>query len=214
MKANQARYPVATTCRLLGVSTSGYYAGLKRGPSQRAREDTWLTERIQSIHTRSRGTYGAPRIHAELCDEGILVGRKRIARLMRAAGLCGVSRRKRPHTTVRRAAARPAPDLVERDFTAPGPNRLWVADITYVPTWAGTLYLAIVVDVWSRRVVGWAMETHLRKGIGPGRSGNGAPATAPRGRRSPFGPGEPIHIVRLRKTLPRRRRPSIDGLRR
>ena len=97
MKANQARYPVATTCRLLGVSTSGYYAWLKRGPSQRAREDTWLTERIQSIHTRSRGTYGAPRIHAELCDEGILVGRKRIARLMRAAGLCGVSRRKRPH---------------------------------------------------------------------------------------------------------------------
>ena len=93
VKANQARYPVATTCRLLGVSTSGYYAWLKRGPSQRAREDTWLTERIQSIHTRSRGTYGAPRIHAELCDEGILVGRKRIARLMRAAGLCGVSRR-------------------------------------------------------------------------------------------------------------------------
>ena len=93
MKANQAHTPVATTCRLLGVSTSGYYSWLKRGPSQRAREDALLTERIQSIHASSRGTYGAPRIHAELYDGGIRVGRKRIARLMRAAGLWGVSRR-------------------------------------------------------------------------------------------------------------------------
>ena len=160
---NRAHFPVATTCRLLDVSTSGYYSRLKSGPSQRAREDALLTKRIQSIHTHSRGTYGAPRIHAELQDEGIRVGRKRVARLMRAAGLRGVSRRKRPRTTIRRAAARPAPDLVERDFNATGPNRLWVADITYVPTWTGTLYLAVVVDTWSRRVVGWAMETHLRK---------------------------------------------------
>jgi len=163
VKANQARYPVATACRLLGVSTSGFYAWLKRGPSQRTRQDARLTERIRAVHTRSRGTYGAPRIHAELCDEGIQVGRKRVARLMHSTGLQGVSRRKRPHTTIRRTTAQPAPDLVERDFTAAGPNSLWVADITYVPTWTGTLYLAVVVDAWSRRVVGWAMETHLRK---------------------------------------------------
>jgi len=97
VKANQARYPVATACRLLGVSTSGFYAWLKRGPSQRTRQDARLTERIRAVHTRSRGTYGAPRIHAELCDEGIQVGRKRVARLMHSTGLQGVSRRKRPH---------------------------------------------------------------------------------------------------------------------
>lgn len=106
-----------------------------------------MTEKIGRIHVRSDGTYGAPRIHAELADAGVHVGRKRVARLMRAAGLQGVSRRKRPRTTRRQPVAPPAPDLVKRDFTATGPDKLWVADITYVPTWAGFLYLTVVVDV-------------------------------------------------------------------
>jgi putative transposase len=148
--------------RVLGVSPSGYYAWRGRGPSARACADEALLERIRAIHERSRGTYGAPRIHAELAAEGIPVGRKRVARLMRSAGLAGVSRRQGRHTTVRAPQARPAPDLVERDFNAPGPDRLWVADITYIPTWAGFLYLAVVIDAFSRRVVGWAMATHLR----------------------------------------------------
>ena len=149
-------------CRVLGVSPSGYYAWRERPLSLRARADVKLSAEIQAIHRESRGTYGVPRIHAELAERGILVGRKRVARLMRGAGLRGVSRRKAFRTTVRDETARSAPDLVERDFTAVGPDQLWVADITYVPTWAGLLYLAVVVDAWSRRVIGWAMETHLR----------------------------------------------------
>jgi putative transposase len=149
-------------CRLLEVSTSGYYAWLKRRPSKRALEDASLTELISEIHSQSWGSYGAPMIHEELAERGIRVGRKRVARLMKAAGLQGVSRRKKAWTTRRDTKARPAPDLVDRDFTADGPNKLWVADITYIPTWAGFLYLAVVIDVWSRRVVGWAMAGHLR----------------------------------------------------
>ncbi len=155
-------HQTATMCRVLDVSSSGYYAWRERPPSARARKDEALTERIRAIHERSRGTYGAPRIHAELAAEGIHIGRKRVARLMRAAGLEGVSRRKGWKTTERDRDARPAPDLVQRAFTAEGPDRLWVADITYIPTWAGFLFLAVVLDAWSRRIVGWAMETHLR----------------------------------------------------
>jgi len=155
-------YPIATMCRVLGVSTSGYYAWRRRGFSGRALSDRELTASIRHYHRRSRGTYGAPRIQADLAAEGIQVSRKRVARLMREAGLEGVSRRKKTRTTKRDDSKRPAPDLVERDFTADGPDRLWVADITYIATWAGFLYLAVVVDAWSRRVVGWAMATHLR----------------------------------------------------
>jgi len=155
-------HPIATLCRVLGVSASGYYAWAVRPASARATADAALMEQIRVIHTRSRGTYGERRVHAELAALGAHVGRKRVARLMRALGLAGVSRRKGPRTTVRDREARPAPDLVDRDFTAAGPDRLWVADITYVPTWAGFLYLAVVLDAWSRRVVGWAMTTHLR----------------------------------------------------
>lgn len=162
MNANQAKYPVATMCRVLEVSTSGYYAWRKRNASQRSQGNALLTDQIRQIHLRSRGTYGAPRVHAELYDEGVHVGRKRVARLMQAAGLQGVSRRRHRRTTVREAGARPAPDLVKRDFVAAGPNKLWVADITYISTWTGSLYLAVVVDTWSRRVVGWSMATHLR----------------------------------------------------
>ncbi len=149
-------------CRALGVSPSGYYGWRSRPLSARGQADAELTVRIRAIHERSRGTYGVPRVHVELVSEGIHVSRKRVARLMRLAGLEGVSRRKGWKTTVRDDEARPAPDLVEREFAADGPDRLWVADITYIPTWAGFLFLAVVLDAWSRRVVGWAMETHLR----------------------------------------------------
>ena len=155
-------YPTATMCRALGVSPGGYYARLKRPLSARARADGELSARIAEIHRRSRATYGAPRIHAELKEQGLRVGCKRVARLMHAAQLKGVSRRNWIITTVRDREARPAPDLVERNFTAPGPDCLWVADITYIPTWAGLLYLAVVLDAFSRRIVGWAMETYLR----------------------------------------------------
>ena len=149
-------------CRALGVSPSGFYGWRGRPPAVRAQADAGLIEQIRAIHERSRGTYGVPRVHAELAAAGIHVGRKRVARLMRAAGLEGVSRRRPVYTTVRDHDARPAPDLVDRDFVAPGPDQLWVADITYIPTWAGFVYLAVVLDVWSRRVVGWALATHLR----------------------------------------------------
>jgi len=163
MRAYQATYPIVTMARVLGVSTSGYYAWRDREPSERAKRDEQLLELIVKYHRRSRGNYGAPRIHQDLVqEEGLQVSRKRVARLMRAAGLEGTSRRRKPKTTKRDPEARPAPDLVDRNFTATGPNQLWVADITFVPTLVGFFYLAVVLDVWSRRIVGWAMENHLR----------------------------------------------------
>ena len=162
MSAHQVHYPIATMCRLLEVSASGYYAWRQRPASQRTRSDTVLTEMIKQIHTWSRGTYGVPRMRDELIARGQRVNHKRIARLMRQAGLAGVSRRKGTYTTHRDREASAAPDLVARDFAADGPDRLWVADITYVPTWAGFLYLSVVMDAWSRRIVGWSMAPHLR----------------------------------------------------
>ncbi len=157
MSDHQAVYPVTVQCRVLHISRSGYYAWQKREPSARSKSDDELTEVIRAIHAWSDGTYGAPRIHEDLLQaHGIAVGVKRVARLMREAGLEGVSRRRKAWTTKRSADAQPAPDLVDRDFMATGPDQLWVADITYVPTWAGFLYLAVVLDVWSRRIVGWA----------------------------------------------------------
>ena len=152
----------ATMCRVLGVSASGYWAWQKRPMSEREKSDRAIEAQIREIHHWSQGTYGVPRMHAELAARRTLVGRKRVARLMHRCGLQGVMRRKGTFTTVRDRDAQRAPDLVSRNFIAPGPDRLWVADITYIPTWAGFLYLAIVLDAWSRRVVGWAMETHLR----------------------------------------------------
>ena len=149
-------------CRTLAVSRSGYYEWRKRGPSERSKANVALLETIEAIHIESDGTYGAPRIHADLPAKGASASLNRVARVMKKAGIRGVSRRKWPTTTLRGEDARPAPDLLERDFTATGPDQVWVADITYVPTSSGFLYLAIVLDVWSRRVVGWAMETHLR----------------------------------------------------
>jgi putative transposase len=125
-------------------------------------QDLVLTERIRAIHIASDENYGSPNIHAELRDEGTRVGRKRVARLMRQAHIRGVSRRRSfVVTTQRDAKQRPAPDLVNRRFVAEGPNQLWVADLTYVPTWAGFIFLAIVLDVWSRRIVGWAIGEQM-----------------------------------------------------
>jgi putative transposase len=162
VERERAHYKVATMCRVLGVSTSGYYAWRSRPASPRALADAVLTEVIEDIHRRSRGTYGAPRVWAELRDDHrILCGQKRVARLMVRAGIQGVHRRRRVRTTRREDSAAPAPDLLDRDFTATAPDRKWVADITYVPTWAGFLYLSVVIDCFSRRVVGWAMRDDL-----------------------------------------------------
>ncbi len=163
MKAYQAEYSVSTLCRLHKVSESGYYAWLKRMPSPRKLANLALGDRIEAIHRKSRLTYGRPRIQAELIDEGIRVGDKRLARLMRERRCRGASRRKWIVTTIRNRDASAATDLVRRDFTATSPNQLWVADITYVPTYAGFVFLAVVLDVCSRRVVGWSMANHMRK---------------------------------------------------
>lgn len=162
MNANQAAFPVRKLCRVLKVSPSGFYAWRERAPSRRALDDAVLTERIRAIHAASDATYGSPNIHVELRDEGTRVGRKRVARLMRAADIRGVSRRRGFVVTTRRdPQQRPAPDLVKRQFSAAGPNQLWVADMTYVPTWAGFIFLAIVLDVWSRRIVGWSIGEQM-----------------------------------------------------
>jgi len=162
----KAAHAVAHLCRILGVSRSGYYAWHCRPPSAGARAAEALTAQIRQIHTTSRGTYGSPRVQAELQATGVPCARKRVARLMSAAGLAGCQRRqRRPRTTRTDPAAVPAPDLVERGFTPAqvgGPDRLWVADITYVATEEGWLYLAATLDAFSRRVVGWAMAPHLR----------------------------------------------------
>jgi putative transposase len=151
-------------CRVLKVSKSGFYAWSSRPMSARTRADIELTARIHEIHRRSNGIYGAPNIHAELADNyGIRVGCKRVARLMRAAGLRGVMPPRFVTTTMRDAANLvKTHDLVDRQFKADGPDQLWVADITYIPTWAGFIYLAAVLDVWSRKIVGWSIEPHLR----------------------------------------------------
>src|SRR4051812_34185601 len=151
-------------CRVLSVSRSGYYDWKDRPSSKRSQQDAALTERIREIHHRSRATYGSPRVHAELRAIGIRCSRKRVARLMRKAGLKGCLRgRRRKRTTTRRdGSAMPAPDLVRRNFASVAPDRLWVADITYIKTEEGFLYLSFVLDAYSRRLVGWAMETHLR----------------------------------------------------
>ena len=148
-------------CGLIGVSTSGFYAWLTRRPSSRKVQDQRLKSKISEIHQRSRGTYGSPRILAELKFLGERTSRKRVQRLMKELGVFGASRR-RWVTTTTRDHSRPAPDLVKRSFVAQRPNQLWVADITYIPTWEGFLFLSVVLDVYSRKIVGWAMATHLK----------------------------------------------------
>lgn len=163
MSTNQASFPIAAMARVLGVSKAGYYAWRDRSPSAHAQADTVLLTRVRTIHATSRHLYGAPRVHAQLHADGERHGRKRIARLMRRAGLVGACHRGSGPTTTRRDQdARPAPDLVDRKFTAERPNQLWVADITFVPTAAGFLYLSVVLDACSRKIVGWSMANHLR----------------------------------------------------
>jgi putative transposase len=162
VEQEKARYPVRILCTALGVSPSGYYAWRSRGPSARSRSDAELAEKIRRFHVRSRGTYGVPRIHADLAEDGHHVSRKRVARLMARDHLAGVHRRRFIRTTIRDEDAEPFPDLVNRDFTATDPDRLWVADITELPTRSGSCYLASIVDAFSRRVVGWSMATHMR----------------------------------------------------
>jgi putative transposase len=162
VKSNQARYRISTMCRTLGVSISGYYAWLTRPPSLRKQADALLGDRIEAFYYASRCTYGRPNLKVDLADVGISISNDRLARLMRERDIVGVSRRKAFKTTRRDRDARPAPDLVDRKFVADAPNQLWVADITYIPTWSGFLFLAVVLDVFSRRIVGWAMANHLR----------------------------------------------------
>ena len=160
--ANQADLSVRTMCRVLGVSASGFYAWRERAPSQRSIANAVMTERIRQIHQDSYESYGMPRVRAELIEQGVCISRQRVARLMRQAGIHGISKRRGFTVTTRRDKRQtPAHDLVNRRFHATGPNQLWVADMTYVPTWMGFLYLAVVIDVWSRRVVGWAMGERM-----------------------------------------------------
>ena len=162
MNANQANVPVHTMCRVLKVSASGYYAWRDRAPSRLAIDNAVLVERIRKVHAESDATYGMPRVRAELIDQGMRISGKRVARLMRINAIRGVSRRRSFIVTTRRdQRQRPAPDLVKREFMADGPNQLWVADMTYVPTWAGFIFLAVVLDVWSRRIVGWAIGEQM-----------------------------------------------------
>jgi putative transposase len=150
-------------CRALQVNRTSFHDWERRAPSDRALGDAWLIDKIKTIHADSDGTYGARRVHAELrLEHGVRVGRKRVERLMRVAGISGLLPRKRRRTTVRLPGVRVAPDLVERDFDPTGPNQTWSADITYISTWEGFLYLAHVQDLYSRRIVGWSMADHLR----------------------------------------------------
>jgi putative transposase len=160
--AEKASYPVSRLCRVLKVSRSGYYDWKDRLPSKRERENAALMEKIREVHDRSRRTYGYPRVHAELRALGVRCSRKRVARLMSKAGLQGCIRGRRKRTTRRDLYATPAPDLVKRNFAAAAPNKIWTADITYVHTWEGFLYLAFILDLYSRHIVGWSMATHLR----------------------------------------------------
>ena len=157
----KAHYSVAQLCRVLQVAASGYYAWRHRPPSRRAQANVALTEQIRALHQRSRCTYGAPRIHADLQAGQQRISRKRVARLMRAAGLAGRPPRRFRRTTVADPKVH-VEDLVQRDFTASAPDRKWFGDITYVRTWEGWLYLAVILDAYSRKVVGWAMADHLR----------------------------------------------------
>jgi putative transposase len=163
ISAEKARTPVSVACELLGVSRSGYYAWTTRAPSDRELSDAWLLEEIKDIHNSNRQVYGSRRVTAELrLADGIVVSRKRVQRLMRQAAISGLVARKRGRTTIRVPGVRVADDLVQRDFRPAGPDVLWVADITYLRTWEGWLYLAAVQDAYSRRIVGWSMADHMR----------------------------------------------------
>ena len=200
-------------CRVFGVSRTGFHNWERRPRSDRALIDAWLTDKLRAIHDASRGVYGSPRIHAELrLEHGIRVGRKRVARLMTAAGIAGVRPRKRWRTTIRIPGITPATDLVERDFNPSRPNVLWVADITYLRSGEGWLYLAAVQDTYSRLIVGWSMATHMRE-PGRRRAEDGTRAPAPRARADPpLRPRRPTRVARVRPRRAPGRDRGLDGL--
>ena len=202
-------------CRVLKVSASGYYAWRDRAPSRRAIDNAVLVERIRTIHAESDATYGMPRVRAELIDQGVRISGKRVARLMRINAIRGVSRRRNFVVTTRRdQRQRPAPDLVKREFVADGPNQLWVADMTYVPTWAGFIFLAVVLDVWSRRIVGWAIGEQMTAELVLAALNMALAAKKARGRHPSQRPGQPVHQRRLRRTVQEDGRSPVDGHRR
>lgn len=161
IRAEKANHRISLLCRVLAVSRSGYYAWERRPEPPRRRDDRRLLREIRRIHLQRRSAYGSPRVHAQLRREGVSVARKRVERLMREAGLRGAGRRRRRGTTVRLAGVRPAPDLVGRRFRARRANRLWFADIRALSTGEGALYLAAVIDCYSRACVGWAMAQRM-----------------------------------------------------
>src|SRR5438270_3001608 len=192
---------VSTSCELFEVSRSAYYVWAAHCPSPQDLSDLALEERIVEIHTASRGTYGAPRVHAELADHDIACGRKRVARIMRRKGLVGVSPRRYKTTTIADPAADPIADLVKRAF---GPDTveldsIYCGDITYIRTWEGWLYLATVIDLGSRRVVGWSMADHMRAELVCDALGHRAPP--PRRPDLPLRPGIAVHLRRVRLAL-------------
>ncbi len=156
IEAEKAHYPVDVLCEVLEVSRSGYYAWRRRPAPARANEDEKLGVEIVAAHRRSRGTYGSPRVHADLRAKGLRVGKKRVARLMRDKGLAAKRKRRFRRTTDSNHDSPIAPNVLERDFTHEAPNQAWVTDVTYIFTTEGWLYLAVMVDLFSRRVVGWA----------------------------------------------------------
>jgi putative transposase len=160
--AEKAVFPVSALCRVLAVSRSGFYGWLGRKPSKRRAQDAQLGERVEQIHNSSRKTYGSPRVHDALKDEGISTSRKRVARLMRERDLAAQQPKRFRVTTNSRHALPIAANLLQRNFRAAAPDRVWAADISYVWTWEGWMYLAVVIDLFSRRVVGWALADHMR----------------------------------------------------
>jgi putative transposase len=213
IEAERAQHPVSLLCSVLGVTRAGFYGWKRRGPCARELRDRELCELIERIFKQSLETYGVPRIHAELADEhDVKVSRKRVARLMRRLGIEGVSRRgKRPVTTKQANAVPAASDLVRRRFQAPGPDRLWVADITYVPTWEGFLFLACVIDCWSRRCVGWSMRNDLRSELVLDALGMALTRRRPNpGLIHHSDRGSQYTSLAFGKTLQRRQRAAID----
>jgi putative transposase len=206
IEAEKATFPVKVMGEVLGVSKSGFYAWRQRPRSRRAQADEILLEKIRCIHKESRETYGAPRVHVELKEgHGISCGKKRAARLMAAAGIRGCFRRRRHWTTRRDSSSIAASDLLNRETTADAPDRRWVTDITYVSTWQGFVYLAFVLDLFSRRIVGWAMAAHLRTELVLD-----ALDMAVHNRRPPHGTGNPMSSACGAgcRSLRRRRRPQ------
>lgn len=160
--AEKANYPIRILCRVLEVSSSGYYRWRRAEPSEHSNQDQRLSVEIRAIHSESRGTYGSPRVHAELQAKGFEIGRNRVARIMAEEGITGRRPPRFCKTTDSRHDHPIAPNIVERDFNPPAPNQVWAADITYIPTTSGWAYLAVVLDLFSRRVIGWAVADHMR----------------------------------------------------